>query len=257
MRITVALTPRLLREPRRHAIAVIDLLRATTSIVTMFDNGLIRAIATENIQQARRMARGNFSLLCGEIRAQQPAGFDYGNSPAEFAGLSFRGKSAVVMTTNGTRALAAVADAPFAVAGAMLNRAAVARRLVAEAGERGIDIAAVCAGTERGTAFSLEDTAGAGALVEAAVQTEPALHLSDEAWAALHIWRWYRRDPMRAFRQSRHGRALAGLGFDADLQCAARTDISSSVPVIYVENGIPVLRLRASRGARSSRRSPG
>src|SRR3990172_7368470 len=107
MKISVALTPRMLREPRDHAVAVVDVLRATTSIVTMLESGLLRAIVSDNIQQARKLALANFSLLCGEVRSRPPAGFDYGNSPAEFAGLSFRGKSAVMMTTNGTRALSA------------------------------------------------------------------------------------------------------------------------------------------------------
>jgi hypothetical protein len=36
--------------------------------------------------------------------------------------------------------------------------------------------------------------------------------MTDSSWAALHLWRWYRGDPMRAFRQSKHGRALHELG---------------------------------------------
>ena len=85
MRISVALTPKLLQEPRQHAVAVVDVLRATTSLVTMLENGLLRAIISDNIQHARKLALNNFSLLCGEVNARQPAGFDYGNSPSEFA----------------------------------------------------------------------------------------------------------------------------------------------------------------------------
>ena len=197
MRITVALTPKLLREPRQHAVAVVDVLRATTSLVTMLENGLLRAIISDNIQQARKLALSNFSLLCGEVKARPPAGFDYGDSPAEFAALSFKGKSAVLFTTNGTRALAAASEAPFVVAAALVNRRAAAERLVAEAARRKLDIAVVCAGVERGTAFSLEDTAAAGAIVEAAMKTDAALAMTDSSWAALHLWRWYRGDAMR------------------------------------------------------------
>jgi 2-phosphosulfolactate phosphatase len=244
MRITVALTPRLLREPRQNAVAVVDVLRATTSLVTMLENGLLRALISDNIQQARKLALANFSLLCGEVKAQPPPGFDYGNSPAEFAELSFKGKSAVLFTTNGTRALMAAATAPFVTAGTLLNRRAVGRRLVAEAAQRATDITIVCAGVDRGTAFSLEDTAAAGAIVEAAMEADGALAMTDSSWAALHLWRWYRGDAMRLFRQSKHGRALHELGFDSDLRYAAQLDIYDSVPVLYEVDGTKVLRIK-------------
>ncbi len=247
MKITVALTPRLLREPRRHAVAVVDVLRATTSIITMLEGGLLRAIVTDNLRQARKLALNNFSLLCGEIRSTPPAGFDYGNSPAEFAGLSFKGKSAVVFTTNGTRALTAAAEAPVVLAAALTNRRAAAQRLVGEAARRGMDAAVVCAGVERGTAFSLEDTAAAGAIVEAVRQFDPAVELTDESWAALHLWRWYRGDAMRMFGQSAHGRTLRELGFEADLRYAAQVDIFESVPVLYDDGDTKVLRTRLPR----------
>lgn len=247
MKITVALTPRLLRAPRDHAVAVVDVLRATTSIITMLEGGLLRAIVSDNIQQARKLALNNFSLLCGEVRSRQPAGFDYGNSPAEFAALSFRGKSAVLFTTNGTRALSDASAAPVVLAAALTNRRAAARRLVDEAASRGLDAAVVCAGVERGSAFSLEDTAAAGAIIEAAREHDPAIQLADEAWAALHLWRWYRGDATRMFGQSSHGRSLRELGFEADLAYAAQLDIFDSVPVLYHDGDTKVLRIRAPR----------
>lgn len=251
MRITVALTPGLLREPKRHAVAVVDVLRATTSAVTMLENGLLRAIVSDNLQKARKLALSNFSLLCGEVRARPPAGFDYGNSPDEFSRLSFRGKSAVLFTTNGTRALTTAAVAPFVAAGALVNRRAVARRLVEEASKRRLDIAVVCAGVERGMAFALEDTLAAGAIVEAVIEHDAALRMTDESWAALHLWHWYRGDAMKAFRQAAHGRGLLALGFEADLRFAAQLDIFESVPVLCHDGDVQVLRTRAPRRSRS------
>ena len=247
MRISVALTPKLLREPARHAVAVVDVLRATTSAVTMLENGLLRAIVSDSMPQARRLALTNYALLCGEVKAQPPAGFDYGNSPAEFAGLSFKGKSAVLFTTNGTRALSSAAEAPVVVAAALINRRAAAERLVAEAAKRKLDLAIVCAGVERGTAFSLEDTAAAGAVVEAAIGADATIVMTDTSWAALHLWHWYRGDAMRLFRQSKHGRALDELGFHADLAYAAQVDIYQSVPILHDDDGVLTLRTRAWR----------
>lgn len=247
MRITVAMVPRLLREPRRHAVVVVDVLRATTSLVTMFEGGLLRAMISDDIAQARELARRNFALLCGEIDGVAPEGFDYGNSPSEFAGLSFKGKSAVLFTTNGTPALGAAAQASFVVAAALLNRRAAAERIVGEAASRGLDIAVLCAGTESGTAFSLEDTTAAGAIVEAACDLDPAISSTDEAYAALHLWRWYRGDAMRMFRESAHARALRGIGFEDDLRHAAQVDTTDAVPVLYDDQGVKTLHTRRGR----------
>ncbi len=252
MKISVALTPKLLRNPRQHTVAVVDVLRATSSLVTMFERGLIRAIVVDSLRDARALALRNFSLLCGEVKSLPLAGFDHGNSPAEFAELSLKGKSAVLWTTNGTRAFHGVSDAPVVAAAALINRRAVAARIVDEARSRKLDVAVVCAGLERGTAYSLEDNVTAGAIVEAAREHDGAIELTDEAWAALHLWRWYGGDAMRAFRQSVHGRALLGIGFERDLEYAAQLDIFETVPLLYDEDGVRTLRVRAKRGRASA-----
>ncbi len=247
MKVTVALTPKLLPEPKGHTIAVVDVLRASTVVVTMFDRGLLRAIVAGTLKDARQLALRNFSLLVGEIKSLQPAGFDFGNSPAALAEADLKGKSAVVFTTNGTRALGAVRGAPAVAVGALTNRRACAHMLLCEAGKRNTDIAIVCAGNERGTAFSLEDTVAAGAIVEAICESDASVAMTDSSWAALHLWRWYQGDAMRAFKQSAHGRALIGLGLEQDLRCAAQVDSSESVPLLSDENDVNVLRTKERR----------
>jgi 2-phosphosulfolactate phosphatase len=245
--VSVALVPRLLREPQSHAVAVVDVLRASSSLVAMFEQGLIRALIPDSLRDARALALRNFSLLCGEAKSLPLAGFDYGNSPAEFAQVPMRGKSAVLWTTNGTRAIGSVAMAPIVIVAAFTNRRAAAIRLVNEAKRRKLDIGIVCAGLERGQLFSLEDNVAAGGIVEAVRQIEPDCKLADSAWAAEHLWRWYRGEPMRAFKQAAHGRALARMGFDHDLAHAARTDISGAVPVLTIEDGVKTLRSRVAK----------
>ena len=244
---SVALTPRLLLEPRAHVIGVVDVLRATSSLVAMFDRGLLRAIIADTLRDARSLALRNFSLLCGEAKALPIAGFDYGNSPSEFASTPLAGKSAVLWTTNGTRALGTAATAPVVAVAALTNRRAVAERLLFEATARELDLAIVCAGLDRGAAFSLEDSISAGAVVEAVREADPAVAMSDSALAALHLWRFYGGDAMKAFRHSVHGRALAAMGLDDDLAHAAQLDVSETVPVMTVEDGVKTLRVTPMR----------
>ena len=250
MRISVALTPKLLCEPQSHVIAVVDVLRATSSLVAMFDSGLLRAIIADNLRDARNLALRNFSLLCGEAKALPIAGFDYGNSPAQFAGLSLKGKSAVLWTTNGTKAIAAASPSPAVAVAELTNRRAAAARLLDEATARRLDIAVVCAGLDRGTAFSLEDSVSAGAIVESVHEADGAVAMTDSAWEAMLLWQWYSGDAMRAFRQSVHGRALLAMGFEADLTHSAQVDVSDAVPMLTVEDGVKTLRVHDRRQQR-------
>lgn len=236
-----------MREPRQHAVAVVDVLRATSSLVTMFERGLIRALISDSLRDARQLALRNFSLLCGEAKMLPLPGFDYGNSPAAFDALSLKGKSAVLWTTNGTKALGAAAESPAVIAAALLNRRAAARRLLEEARARGLDALVLCAGLEKGAAFSLEDTVTAGGIVEAAREIDPELELADDAWGAFHLWRWYRGDAMRAFRHAAHGRALQAAGFADDLRYAAQVDVFETVPVLYDEDGVKTMRATPRR----------
>ncbi len=255
MKISVALTPQLLREPRSHVIGVVDVLRATSSLVAMFDSGLLRALIADTLRDARNLALRNFSLLCGEAKALPIAGFDYGNSPSEFAGAALAGKSAVLWTTNGTKALGAAATAPVVAVAALTNRHAAARRLLREATKRNLEVSIVCAGLDRGAAFSLEDSIGAGAIVEAVREADATVALADSAWAALHLWEFYGGDAIRAFRHSVHGRALGAMGFDADLAHAAQVDVSQTVPVLTMEDGVKTLRVDPPTTSRSGTKS--
>jgi len=93
--------------------------------------------------------------------------------------------------------------------------------------------------------------AAAGAIVEAVCEIDAAVAMSDEAYAALHLWHWYRRDAMQMFRESAHARTLRRIGFEDDLQHASQVDVTSAVPVLYDDHGVNVLRVHAPRWRRN------
>jgi phosphosulfolactate phosphohydrolase-like enzyme len=147
---------------------VIDLLRATTSLVALFEAGCSGVYLTADLDSARRFAAAGQPrpLLVGETgRAERVPDFDCSNSPAEIAGQRLQGERAVLVSTNGTRALLAVSAAPLALAGCLRNAAAVVDRAVAEARRWGRDMAIVAAGKDRGDGFSADDILCAGYLV--------------------------------------------------------------------------------------------
>jgi len=235
MKLDVAFLPRLLSDPEASVCVVIDALRASSSIVTLSAGGAQEIVVAESPAAARRIARrepGRY-LLCGEVDGLTPRGFDYGNSPSEFAALDVTGRRIILSTTNGTRALQRMAMSPLVLVGALVNASAVTRTLLAEAGARRLDAALVCAGLSQGKRLSLEDAVAAGALVDTALKTArsiASLELTDGALIAHRLYRAYRGDALAAFRRSEHGRHLTALGFAHDLDFCAQADRFDAVP---------------------------
>jgi len=242
MRVEVTFVPRLASDVEAKVCVVIDALRATSTLVVLIERGVREVVVCGTLAEARRVARRTGYLLCGEVNSLPPPDFDYGNSPTEFAALDLSGRSAVLFTSNGTRALRQVADAQTILAAALLNCRAAAGVALAEAAQTGGRLAAgadrgiaiVCAGRGHGHYFSLEDTYAAGALVDSLLAQARAAGLRPRLWndalAALRLYRSYRGRALACFRQADHGRSLIDLGLGHDLEFCARTDVSTAVP---------------------------
>jgi len=234
MKLDVAFLPRLLSDPEASVCVMIDALRASTSMVTLLAGGAQEIVVAESPSAARRIARREPGrhVLAGEENGLAPRGFDYGNSPSEFAALDVTGRRFILSTTNGTRALQRLAASPLVLVGGLVNASAVMRTLLAEAGARRLNAALVCAGLSRGRRLSLEDAVAAGALVDRALNAASAasLELTDGALIAHRLYRAYRGAALAAFRQSEHGRSLIALGFAHDLDFCAQVDRFAAVP---------------------------
>jgi 2-phosphosulfolactate phosphatase len=223
----VALVPRVAAAGAPAAVAVvIDVLRATSTIVTALDAGAAGIVPVrdheEAIAVARRLGRDR-TLLCGERASRLIAGFDLDNSPASYAPEVVAGKTLVFTTTNGTRALTE-ARAGAVLCAALLNRAAVVDALAAAAG----DVLLICAGNEG--AVSFEDLLCAGAIVDGLQREHGAFEPSDAARAARAVFAGAARRLPGAVASGTHARALVRAGFGDDVAACARIDVSKRVP---------------------------
>ena len=226
------------------AVAVIDILRATTVHATLLGGGAetIYPVAEWSDAHALRDVIPGAHLI-GEIDSLPGPGAEFGNSPTEFAALDVRGWRAVQVTGNGTRALSAAARAPFVVSACLRNLSACAAAL-AQAAASQERIAIVCSGDHGGRTASLEDAVAAGAYVDALAARLP-LELGNGALIALRLWRAYAHDPLEALKESPHGRDLLELGFADDLAYAAALDAEPAVPLLTRDaEGRPVLQRR-------------
>ena len=222
------LTP---QDVQGRVVAVIDVLRASTTIAVALANGAKAVIPFEGSEEAvmrsKQMERGSF-LLAGERRMLKMEGFDLGNSPLEHARESVEGKTVLLATTNGTKALLSVQGARDVVVASYVNLAGVSTMLRA-ALRGGADITLVCAGQDR--QFALEDAACAGRYVSNISRRLSHIDLNDAALAASLIDRKYGDNLMRLFNTAAHGRALAAAGFEADLAACAVVDSYPVIPI--------------------------
>ena len=84
-------------------VVAIDVLRASTSIVTAFRNGCLEVVPVATLDDAWRVAASRpDALLCGERMGKRVDGFDLGNSPLEYSPEVVSGRTLIMSTTNGT-----------------------------------------------------------------------------------------------------------------------------------------------------------
>lgn len=235
--------------PKNDIYIVLDVMRATTTMTVMFDQGARRVLAAQTLEQARAAAQKvPDHLLCGERHTKTPPGFDYNNSPAQFAQIDLSGRNLILTTSNGTRALFACPDQCTRLAGSFYNAQAVVSYALALAQERDCNISMVCAG-EYGY-FSLEDTACAGYLAVELLQQHPDCQMRDSVHAAIALYESYPAPKLLEYAQSAHD--LMTSGQERDLELCVRKNASNCVPaVVGVEPETGLLILNAN--SRSNR----
>ncbi len=205
---------------------VIDVLRATTTIIEALSNGCTEVIPVATVDEALKQAKKSAqeeTLIGGERGGLKVDGFDLGNSPREYTRDVVSGKRVILTTTDGTKAFQRVAGCEFVLVGGFTNAHAVVQRCIAFKA----DLVIVPAGL-RGV-FSLEDVVCGGMMID--LLEKKGVALTDGARAACILYKAFNRDLLEMARTSEHGRELIQLGFEEDLAFCLQTSVSSSVPV--------------------------
>lgn len=199
------------RELSQAVCVVFDILRATTTMITALANGAEAIIPVAEISEALAIRQKNPNvLLAGEregvrIRAGLTGSidFDLGNSPREFTADKVSGRTIVMTTTNGTRALRACDGARMILVSSFLNLRATTNWLREKSPAH---LILVCSGTLDEPA--LEDVLAAGALCERIWSNYAGGHVSDSAEIARRIYPLLQFNMLEAMKHSRNGRRL-------------------------------------------------
>lgn len=214
---------------------VIDVLRATTTIVHALAAGARAVIPCREVAESRQVASlfpPGEVVLGGERGGLPIEGFQLGNSPAEYTPEAVAGKTVVLTTTNGTKALVHCRAASQILVGALVNLSALCARL-AESDIAGVDV--VCAGTERRVTWDDVLVAGAVAqrLADLGWQLDDTAQIARDAWrnvAGTSTGDEFQHRLVPALRTSRGGRNLVKIGMADDIARAAAVDRFAIVP---------------------------
>jgi 2-phosphosulfolactate phosphatase len=230
MTVDVVFTPTLLnaKELRGRTAVVIDVFRATTTILTALENGAAAVIPFDDAKKARAFAARQPSgelLLCGEQKTRKIKGFDLGNSPLEFTTDIVRDKTIALCTTNGTKALIAATSAAEVLVGCVRNYRAAAKRIL----KSGRDVTLVCSGSAG--KVSGEDSLCAGLIVHALMKMRKKTQCTDAARMAAEIGERGEYLFTRWQNVIEHAVVLRQHSFTNDITFCLQSSVSYTVPV--------------------------
>ena len=202
---------------------VIDVLRATSVMITALHNGAERIFPFKDIKTIQERCENLKNIIkCGERNALKIDGFDLGNSPLEFTKEKVLGKDIYMSTTNGTKAVENSLSAEKIIICSFLNIKSVSEKLL----EYKKDVVIVCAGTNG--KFSLDDTLCAGLIIKE-MQKHTEIQMNDVLLAAVRISESH-ENIKDILKGSTHYERLLSLGFEKDMEHIFSLNKYSIVP---------------------------
>ncbi len=221
--IDVCLSPELMHlyKVQDRVVVVVDILRATSCIVTAFAHGARSITPYASLDACRSMKQQGY-ITSGERDGKKVEGFDMGNSPFEYMGDQVAGQRIAFTTTNGTLAIEKSKGAREVIIGSFLNLSAVVRYLLLNENNALV----VCAGWKG--RVNLEDTLFTGAVVDQLKDhIEPDC---DAPLAAQHLYTLARNDMAGFLSNSSHVRRLQRLNIQKDIEFCLTKDTYRVLP---------------------------
>ncbi len=226
-RLEVAFSPAIFEhfDSQGKIVVVVDILRATSVICTMFHNGVKEIIPVRDLAEAQEYKKKGF-LVVAERNGQKLDFADFGNSPYYFTPEVIAGKTVVYSTTNGTNAITVGKSAQEVIIASFLNLSAIQGYLQA----RATDALIMCAGWKG--KFCLEDTLFAGALSQNLIQTGRFETICDSTNAAMDLWNVARNDLSTYIEKVAQRHRLKKLGLDDVIGYCFTSDVTDVIPVL-------------------------
>ena len=225
MLIDTILTPALFhlhsKDIENKQVVVIDILRATTTMVVAYENGANNVVPVEHLEDALSYREQGY-LIAGERNGVKVDGFDMGNSPQEFTKDIVEGQNIVLSTTNGTKAINACSAAKFRYVSSFRNIDAMAKTII----ENNLDVLLFCAGWK--DKFNLEDTVFAGALAQQLIDNGFTTN-DDATRMACSLWNLAKPNLAEFLADASHVQRFKSLHIESDLEVCLQFNTYSDV----------------------------
>lgn len=223
--IDVCMTPELMHlyDVKNRVVVVVDVLRATSCMVSALANGVKSIIPVSKLEECEAL-RKKGCVGAAERDGKMAEGFDLGNSPFAYMDGAYAGKIIAMTTTNGTQAISRSKEAAEVVIGAFLNKTVLLNYLCNQPN----DVLVLCAGWKG--KVNLEDTLFAGALVEG---LKDSFYIeNDSALAAQTLYNVAKKNMMKFLGISSHAKRLRNLHIEDDIKFCLTSDVYSLIPVL-------------------------
>lgn len=218
----------------KSTVVVVDLLRATTVISTAFMEGVKEIIPVQTLEEALSYKGKEGYIVAAERNAKPIEGFDYGNSPFHYINSDVDGKTLVLTTTNGTKAINN-AKSYKVITASYINLDAVASHLIKEHK----DVIILCSGWKG--VFNLEDPIFAGSLSSILLDSGKYSSVCDSLFASTQLLRNAGDNLFDYLSESSHRRRLKSLNMEEDTRYCLSPPVKSDIIPILKGDRLVVL----------------
>lgn len=205
---------------------VIDVLRATTVIVTALNNGAKEIIPINAVEFAVKLSGDTLSgqtILAGERNTHKIDGFALGNSPKEFTEEIVASKSIVLFTTNGSKSIVKSKYSSNLYIACFLNGSTIADYVKNEE-----EIVILCSGNDG--LFSFDDSVCAGFLINELNELNIDIELDDASKVCSLLYKKNQNRLKKMMMETEHGKRLVEKGYEEDIAYAAQRNIVNIIP---------------------------
>lgn len=207
-------------------VVVIDILRATSAMVSAFEHGVEAIIPVATIEEARAYIGKEGHIAAAERNGEVVEGFTVGNSPLAFNSMDLSGQVIVMSTTNGTQAINIARGARKLVIGSFLNLTVLTEWLV----KQDDNILLLCSGWK--DKFSLEDSVFAGAVMDRLLESGKFGVEEDSSIASKYLFMAARDNFMSILKAAPRRKRLQQLHLLDDVKYCLTPDLSKVIPIL-------------------------
>lgn len=226
-KIEVCLTPELFHKfsTENKIVVIVDILRATSIITTMFHNGLKKLIPVNSLEEAKKY-KDNGYLVAAERNGKKVDFADFGNSPFEFTSENILGKTLVYSTTNGTNTINIASKSKSVLIASFLNLTSVSNYLRSQQK----DVLILCSGWKGN--YCIEDSLFAGALTEKLLICKKFITNCDSVTSSVDLWNIAKVDIHQYIKRIYQYNRLTSLGMKQVVNYCFRIDLTEVLPVL-------------------------